>query len=133
MYAVWTLASLSVAGYGLASSVWQLMLVSLVFNAFETAGLIVWATAKQRHVPPHLLGRISSLDGLVSTGLLPLSLALTGPVSAAVGAQTTLIGAGLLGAAATLAGFLLPGMRAAQESPHEASPTGAPRALVTAP
>jgi DHA3 family tetracycline resistance protein-like MFS transporter len=87
------------------------MLVSLAFNALETAGTIVWATAKQRHVPPALLGRVSSLDWLISMGLLPLSFALTGPVSGAIGAQATLIGAGLLGAVVTLAALLAPGMR----------------------
>ena len=80
MYVTWTLATLAVAGYGLASAVWQLMLASLAFNALETAGTIVWATAKQRHVPAALLGRVSSLDWLISIGLLPLSFALTGPV-----------------------------------------------------
>ena len=54
------------------------MLASLAFNGLETAGTIVWATAKQRHVPPDLLGRVSSLDWLISIGLLPLSFALTG-------------------------------------------------------
>ena len=83
MYAAWTLATVAIAGYGLASAVWQLMLASLAFNALETAGTIVWATAKQRHVPPELLGRVSSLDWLISIGLLPLSFALTGPVSGA--------------------------------------------------
>jgi DHA3 family tetracycline resistance protein-like MFS transporter len=112
MYAAWTLATLSVVGYGVASAVWQLMVVSLVFNAFETAGFIVWSTAKQRHVPSHLLGRVSSLDWLISTGLLPISFALTGPVSATLGARTTLIAAGVLGALVTFAAFLLPGMRA---------------------
>jgi MFS family permease len=114
MYAAWTLATLSVAGYGIASAVWQLMIVCLIFNAFETAGFIVWSTAKQRHVPPHLLGRVSSLDWLISTGLLPLSFALTGPASAVLGAQTTLIAAGVLGAAVTLAALMLPGMRATE-------------------
>jgi MFS family permease len=111
MYLTWTLATLAVAGYGLASAVWQLMLASLAFNALETAGTIVWATAKQRHVPAALLGRVSSLDWLISIGLLPLSFALTGPVSGAIGAQTTLIAAGLLGAVVTFAALLLPGMR----------------------
>jgi MFS family permease len=115
MYAAWTLATLAVAGYGVATAVWQLMLVSLVFNALETAGLVVWATTKQRHVPPHLLGRISSLDWLISTGLLPLSFALTGPVSAALGAQGTLIAAGATGAVVTLAALFLPGMRAIEQ------------------
>jgi DHA3 family tetracycline resistance protein-like MFS transporter len=111
IYAVWTLATIAVAGYGLATAMWQLMVASLAFNLLETAGTVVWATMKQRHVPGHLLGRVSSLDWLISIGLLPLSLALTGPVSATFGVRATLIGAGVLGAAATLGGLLLPGMR----------------------
>ena len=87
------------------------MLASLAFNALETAGTIVWATAKQRHVPAALLGRVSSLDWLISIGLLPLSFALTGPVSGAIGARTTLIAAGVLGGVVTFAALLLPGMR----------------------
>src|SRR3954452_9489316 len=103
MYVAWTLATVAVAGYGLASAVWQLMLASLAFNAFETAGTIVWATAKQRHVPGHLLGRVSSLDWLISIDLLPLSLAPTGPVPAAVGAETALVAAGAIGGVVTFA------------------------------
>ena len=111
MYVAWTLATIAIAGYGLATAVWQLMLASLAFNALETAGTIVWATAKQRHVPPELLGRVSSLDWLISIGLLPLSFAFTGPVAAAIGVQATLVGAGLIGGAVTLAALYLPGMR----------------------
>jgi MFS family permease len=114
MYIAWTAATVAVAGYGLATAVWQLMLASLAFNALETAGTIVWATAKQRHVPAALLGRVSSLDWLISIGLLPVSFALTGPVSAAIGAQTTLVVAGVVGGAATFAALLLPGMRAVE-------------------
>ena len=67
MYVVWTLATLAVAGYGLSTSVWQLMLACMVFNGFETAGTIVWATMKQRHVPaaharPGLQPRLADLD-----------------------------------------------------------------------
>jgi MFS family permease len=129
MYVTWTLATLAVAGYGLSSAVWQLMLASLAFNALETAGTIVWATAKQRHVPAVLLGRVSSLDWLISIGLLPLSFALTGPVSGAIGAQTTLIAAGLLGGVVTFAALLLPGMRDVEgrEGPaQDAEPAAAP-------
>jgi len=115
MYVVWTLATLAVAGYGLASAIWQLMLASLAFNALETAGTIIWATVKQRHVPGHLLGRVSSLDWLISIGLLPLSFALTGPAAAAFGAQATLVGAGILGAIVTAAALLVPGTRAVEE------------------
>lgn len=111
MLIVWTLATLAVAGYGAANAIWQLMLASAIFNGLETAGTIVWATTKQRHVPTALLGRVSSLDWLISVGLLPLSFALTGPVSGAIGAQATLIGAGLLGAIVTLSALYVPGMR----------------------
>jgi len=115
MLIAWTLATVAVAGYGAASAIWQLMIASAVFNALETAGTIVWATTKQRHVPGALLGRVSSLDWLISVGLLPLSFALTGPVSAAFGARATLVGAGLLGAAVTLAALYVPGMRVLDE------------------
>jgi DHA3 family tetracycline resistance protein-like MFS transporter len=127
MYIAWTLATIAVAGYGLASAVWQLMLASFAFNALETAGTIVWATAKQRHVPAPLLGRVSSLDWLISIGLLPLSFALTGPVSAAIGPKATLVGAGLIGGVVTFAALLLPGMRAVEGLAEDAPrPDAAP-------
>jgi DHA3 family tetracycline resistance protein-like MFS transporter len=112
IYVVWTLGTLAVAGYGLAHAMWELMLASVAFNLLETAGTIVWATMKQRHVPGQMLGRVSSLDWLISIGLLPVSFALTAPLSAAFGVRATLIGAGVAGAAATLGGLMLPGMRA---------------------
>ena len=111
IYGTWTLATLAVAGYGIATAAWQLMLACLVFNALETAGTIVWATVEQRHVPSSMLGRVSSLDWLISIGLLPVSLALTAPVAAAVGARATLVGAAIVGAAVTLGALFLPGMR----------------------
>jgi DHA3 family tetracycline resistance protein-like MFS transporter len=119
MYAMWTLATLAVAGYGLATAAWQLMLACLVFNALETGGTIIWATVKQRHVPSSMLGRVSSLDWLISIGLLPISFALTAPVAAAVGARATLVGAALFGAAVTLGALFLPGMRSIENAPDE--------------
>jgi DHA3 family tetracycline resistance protein-like MFS transporter len=116
IYAVWTLATLAVAGYGIATGLWGLMLASVAFNTLETAGTIAWATAKQRHVPAALLGRVSSLDWLISIGLLPVSYALTGPVSAAIGPRATLIGAGVLGAVVTFAPVLIPEVRALDAS-----------------
>jgi DHA3 family tetracycline resistance protein-like MFS transporter len=117
IYACWTLATLAVAGYGLSSSMWQLMLAALAFNGLETAGTIVWATLKQRHVPRGMLGRVSSIDWLISIGLLPLSFALTGPVAAAIGTRGTLVAAGIVGAAATAGAFFVPGMRAVERQP----------------
>jgi MFS family permease len=111
MYMAWTLATLAVAGYGFATAPWQLMVACLLFNALETVGTIVWATIKQRHVPASMLGRVSSLDWLISIGLLPLSFALTAPVAALIGARATLIAAAAVGGVITLAALFLPGMR----------------------
>jgi MFS family permease len=127
MYACWALATLAVAGYGLAATSWQLMLACLIFNALETAGTIVWVTVKQRHVPAALLGRVSSLDWLISVGLLPLSFALTAPVAAALGARGTLIGAALVGGAITLGALFLPGMRSIEGGSGSESNHPSPR------
>lgn len=111
MYGVWTVSTVAIAGYGLASFPWQLMVASFVFNALEGAGTIVWATTKGRLVPTRLLGRVSSFDWFISTGLVPVSFALTGPVAAVFGARTTLVGAGILGGIVTLGFLFMPGMR----------------------
>ncbi len=97
--------------WGVATQLWQLMLASVVRGAGSTAGMIVWMTLMQTRVPRTLLGRVSSLDWLVSIGLIPVSFALTGPVAEAAGARETLIGAGALGALVTFAFLFLPGIR----------------------
>jgi MFS family permease len=121
MYATWTLATLAIAGYGIASAAWQLMVACLVFNALEAAGTIVWATIKQRHVPGSMLGRVSSLDWLISIALLPISFALTAPAAAAFGVRATLEGAAVIGAVVTLGAYFLPGMRSIERPGTPAS------------
>jgi MFS family permease len=116
MYAVWTLSTIAVAGYGLASFPWQAMIASFVFNALEGAGVIVWATTKGRLVPQQLLGRVSSFDWFISIGLVPVSFAITGPIAAVFGPRTTLVGAGVLGGIVTLGFLFLPGMRDVERS-----------------
>jgi MFS family permease len=118
MYVTWTLATLAIAGYGIATAAWQLMVACLLFNALEAAGTIVWATIKQRHVPLSMLGRVSSLDWLISIGLLPISFALTAPVAALIGVRATLIGAAVIGAVVTLSALALPGMRDIEGDPE---------------
>jgi Na+/melibiose symporter-like transporter len=111
MYLCWTVAALAVAGYGLATSGWQLMIISLVINGLEAAGWVAWATTKQLLVPAEMLGRVSSLDWFISIAGLPLSYALTAPVAALIGARTTFIAAGVLCAVVTFAALFLPHMR----------------------
>ena len=62
MYLCWTVAALAVAGFGLSTAGWQLMIISLVINGLEASGTVAWATTKQVLVPAEMLGRVSSLD-----------------------------------------------------------------------
>ncbi len=111
MYLVWSAGVALFAGYGLMTSLWQAFVIGLGTAALFEVGQIIWVTLLQTLVPRELLGRVSSLDWLVSTGLVPLSFALTGPVSALLGPGPTMIAAGLLGS--VLMGMLLfvPGVR----------------------
>jgi len=88
------------------------MLVSFVSIAALTTGGIIWSTVLQRLVPSGMLGRVSSIDWLLSFGLAPVSYALTGPVAGALGAEDTLLQAGAI-SGCVLLGFLLllPGIR----------------------
>jgi MFS family permease len=111
MYLCWTVATLAIAGYGLATAGWQLGVICVVFNGLEAAGTVAWATTKQSLVPANMLGRVSSLDWFISIAGLPVSFALTAPVAALIGARQTFIAAGVLGAVATFAALFLPHMR----------------------
>jgi DHA3 family tetracycline resistance protein-like MFS transporter len=127
MYACWTLATVAVAGYGLARSTVELMLACLLFNALEAAGTIIWATIKQVHVPSSLLGRVSSLDWLISIGFLPISFALTAPAADLIGARNTLLTASAIGSIATFAALFIPGMRDIEGDVPSAPPAVAVR------
>ena len=111
MYLCWAVATLAVAGYGLASAGWQLMVFSIIFNGLEAVGTVAWATTKQHLVPADMLGRVSSLDWFISIAGLPLSYALTAPVAALIGARATLVVAGVLGSVVTLAALFMPHIR----------------------
>ncbi|MGR0160674.1 MFS transporter [Paenarthrobacter nitroguajacolicus] len=81
MVVTWGLGSLPVAAIGFMDNFWVLGAAMLVFGATEGVGMVIWGTLLQRRVPRHLLGRISSLDFFVSLALMPVSMALAGPVA----------------------------------------------------
>jgi len=114
VYVAWAATAFSLVGYAVADSVWQVMLVSFCSVACLTTGAIVWTTVLQRSVPRTMLGRVSSLDWVLSLALTPVSYALAGPVAEAFGARTTLLYAGVVGGAVMLAVLVLvPAVRAA--------------------
>ena len=106
------IAGFGTAFYGLATALWQMAVIAAIAGACFAVGLVAWGTIMQSLVPAELLGRVSSLDWMISLSLLPVSFALVGPVSGLLGARTTLIAAGVgAGGILILALALLPGLR----------------------
>ena len=112
------MATFSIAGFAVAASVWQAMVVSAFFGATFSSMLVAWFTTLQRLVPGELLGRVTSLDWLISIALVPLSFAITGPVAGAIGARATMVAAGSIGGSVILLFFsLVPGIRDPEREP----------------
>ena len=126
MYVAWSLGVAATAFYGLMTSLWQALAISFVLQASFMLGQVIWTTMLQQLVPRELLGRISSLDWLMSIGLVPVSYALTGPVSGALGPDMTLVAAGLLGAVFMGGLLFVPGVRDPERMPSPPAPDPAP-------
>jgi len=67
---------------------------------------VLWDTAMQQEIPQEKLSRLYSYDALGSWALIPLALALIGPVSVALGTRTTLLACAALVVGATAPVFL---------------------------
>jgi hypothetical protein len=87
------------------------MLVGFFTEASIAALIVIWYTVLQRLVPSRLLGRVSSLDWMITLAGVPLSFAAVGPLADAIGADATLILAGLVGGSVTLLFMFIPGAR----------------------
>ncbi len=96
MNLAWGLGCLPMMLIGFSSQLW-LVIVALALTGFTfSAGNVIWGTLLQRRVPPELLGRVSSLDFFVSLALMPVSMALAGPVGERLGYPLTFALAGSL-------------------------------------
>ena len=92
----WGVGALPFVVIALADSVWVVVAAALVMGALFSFPMVIWGTLLQRRVPPHLLGRVASLDFFVSVSLMPVSMALAGPVSDAIGLRNTFYIAGIV-------------------------------------
>lgn len=84
MLAAWGLGTLPLVVIGFTTQWWAVAIAVAVFGASGATGQVVWGTLLQRRVPHHMLGRISSLDFFVSLALMPVSMALAGPLATIV-------------------------------------------------
>jgi hypothetical protein len=111
LYVAWAIGMFMTAFFGIVTSVWQAMVVGFVAEASIAVLVVIWFTLLQRLVPNELLGRVSSLDWMITIAGLPISFALVGPLADAFGADATLIAAGLVGGTITVLLMFLPGAR----------------------
>ena len=95
MNLMWGVGCLPFLVIGFATAVWQIVASAFVLGAMFSAPMVIWGTLLQRRVPAHMLGRVASLDFFVSVSLMPVSMALAGPVSEAIGLRATFAIAGL--------------------------------------
>jgi MFS family permease len=111
MYVSWAIGMGMTAAFGVVTNISGAMVASFIAEASIAVLVVIWFTAMQRLVPAELLGRVSSLDWMITIMGAPVSFLVVGPLAAAFGADAVLIVAGVLGAAATIVFMFLPGAR----------------------
>jgi MFS family permease len=94
MNLTWGVACLPMIWMGFAPAIWVVVACAFVLGVLFSAPMVIWGTLLQRRVPAHLLGRVASLDFFVSISLMPVSMALAGPISDLIGVGTTFLIAG---------------------------------------
>lgn len=107
----WGAACLPFLLIGVTTQVWVVVACAFAMGALFSAPMVIWGTLLQRRVPPELLGRVASLDFFVSVSLMPISMAVAGPVAELIGLSATFAIAGtvpLLAAAAAIVLARLP-------------------------
>jgi MFS family permease len=100
--------------------VWLVAASMLGIGAAIDVYEVLWLTAVQEHIPGDKLSRVTSWDALGAFALGPVGLVLIGPISATLGTQRTLIGAGSLVAIANLSALLTRSVRKLPARPQPA-------------
>jgi predicted MFS family arabinose efflux permease len=96
MILLWGAGALPLVLVGLTDQVVVMAAATFAVGFTGSAAQVIWGTLLQRRVPPHLLGRVSSLDFFVSLALMPVSMAVAGPVGEWISIPTTFVLAGIV-------------------------------------
>jgi MFS family permease len=91
MWLAWGGAPLLAVPYGFAPSAWLASIFVFVVGMLLMVGNILWGSLMQSEVPKEVLGRVSSVDWMMSLGLSPIGVAIAGVVSGMVGIRVTII------------------------------------------
>lgn len=110
-YAGWGIGTVAIVALAFAPNAVAAAVAFGLVGFFGQIAEVTWATLLQKFVPPHLLGRVTSTDWLVSLSLQPLGVALAVPVATAIGVRAALGWGALLTFAAMAVGLAFEGVR----------------------
>jgi MFS family permease len=96
MILAWGFGCVPLAVIGVTPWLWVMVVATFIVGFLFDGAQVVWGTLLQRRVPPAMLGRVSSLDFFVSLALMPLSMAIAGPVGEWLGLAPAFLIAGLV-------------------------------------
>ena len=105
------LAAIMLGLYGLHLPLWILMLAALINGIALQGGALAWTHLLQEKVPNEQLGRVSSIDQLGSTSLMPIGMLVAGWVTGLIGPAPVFLLGGALTALAGLLAILHPAIR----------------------
>ena len=111
-YGPWLIASLMLLAIGLPLPVIGVSIAFCIQGAAITILGLAWMNSLQEFVPADQLGRVSSIDMLVSSGLLPIGYGLAGVAADRFGASPVFVLGGAIAAGVIALGLLHPTIRA---------------------
>jgi MFS family permease len=114
-------ASCQAAIVGSGLSVWGIAGLEAITGVAVSVGFTLWETTLQEQIPEHAISRVSSYDYLVSVGLMPVGLALAGPLEAAVGLHELLALQTAIAVPIALAALAIPAVRSLRRLPAASS------------
>jgi MFS family permease len=112
---------------GMAAPLILILAAALVAGVGLELYGVFWDTTLQQHIPDEKLSRVSSYDVLGSFALIPVGVAVMGPISGAIGVEQTLLGAALVVVVATLAVISVADVRNLRRLDPTVSDVRAPR------
>jgi MFS family permease len=86
--------------------------LELLAGACVALFFTLWDLSIQEQIPARAISRVSAYDFSVSLGLMPLGMAVCGPIADAIGLEATLRWMSVIGIAAALAWLVQPSVRA---------------------
>ncbi len=111
MILAWGIGCAPLVIIGLTDQLWLMVIALFVCGFLFSGAQVLWGTLLQRRVPPAMLGRVSSLDFFVSLALMPVSMAVAGPVGETFGLTPTFVVVGVFPTLLAVATLLIARLR----------------------